>query len=137
MGRGNFRRARCSNDPVHPLRLGALPGIRRVRARASAILAEVPILFFAVVIGVALTFRVAVGWARGNGEDPSVLAPAVHAPLPAPTTAIAFAPDPAVSATTKPVVTATAAPPQVIPRAKPPRPPKAAVTGGAPRPKPR
>jgi len=45
-----------------------------MKARAFAVFADAPILFFAVVIGVALTFRVAVGVVR-DAKTPPVVAP--------------------------------------------------------------
>jgi hypothetical protein len=42
--------------------------------RVRQVFGEAPILFFGVVLGVALTFRVAVGWAR-DASTPPVIAP--------------------------------------------------------------
>ncbi len=127
MDRGNFRRARCSNSAVNPLRLDALPGIRRAKARLAAMFAEMPVLFFAVVIGVALTFRVAIGYARSAAtEDPTAATPS-HETVPAPTTAVTFAPDPAVTAQPAPPATGTAA------ASKADRPPRKPRRAPAPR----
>jgi hypothetical protein len=41
-----------------------------MRMKLFAIFADAPIVFFGVVIGVALTFRVAVGWARDAAATP-------------------------------------------------------------------
>lgn len=54
--------------------------LRRLRAAASRALGDAPVVFFAVVIGVALTFRVAIGWARAaTGDEPSAGATAAAA----------------------------------------------------------
>jgi hypothetical protein len=45
-----------------------------MKRRVVAIFADAPIVFFAIVIGVAMTFRVAVGWAR-QASTPLVVAP--------------------------------------------------------------
>ena len=42
--------------------------------KLAAIFGDAPVLFFAVVIGVALTFRVTVGWVR-DAQTPPVVAP--------------------------------------------------------------
>lgn len=62
---GNFRRRARSNRPVKsPSFLGrGVPGLgllRQVRQRAEGL----PLLFFGVVLGVALLFRGGIGWAR-------------------------------------------------------------------------
>lgn len=71
---GNFRPRPRSNRAVTSAWLLPVP-LRRVLARARAAVARrlegAPILFLAVVIGVALTFRVALGWARAPAEPPT------------------------------------------------------------------
>lgn len=49
-----------------------------IRVRLSAVLADAPLLFFGVVIGVAVLFKVAIGWAKGDAQ-PEPGAPAVLA----------------------------------------------------------
>lgn len=54
---------------MHPSRLyppAAARALSRTFARLKGVFSDTPILFFAVVVGVALTFRVAVGWARST-----------------------------------------------------------------------
>ncbi|MBX3190928.1 MAG: hypothetical protein KF819_28290 [Labilithrix sp.] len=63
------------------------PPIRRVFALAGAKIVETlrdaPYVFFAVVIGVALSFRVAIGWVKGasspQDEAPTFTTTPVHA----------------------------------------------------------
>jgi hypothetical protein len=70
------------------------------RQRFAAVWADMPVVFFAVVVGVALTFRVAIGWARGEREAEPAVEPAFAAAAPAASHARApaaprFEPDPA------------------------------------------
>jgi hypothetical protein len=52
------------------------------RQRFVALWADAPVVFFAVVVGVALTFRVAIGWARGERTAEPEVEPAVAAAPP-------------------------------------------------------
>jgi hypothetical protein len=95
-------------------RIPRLPGVVRLRARVAAIFADMPVLFFAVVIGVALTFRVAIDWARTATLGPEPAAPELvtsstspakavpatttAAAAAAPTQTIAVAPEPGIGA---------------------------------------
>jgi hypothetical protein len=91
--RGNFPRARRSNRTVNPAAL-FVPHLRRLRARMAALFADLPIVFLAVVLGVALTFRVAIGWAKEGAtpEPPAVSALAAPTVAPAATTGTAARP---------------------------------------------
>lgn len=61
---GNFRRRRRSKRPVQVF----LRAFRRLRPRLEAAFDGGRVLFFAVVLGVALLFRLGIGWARGTTE---------------------------------------------------------------------
>jgi hypothetical protein len=93
---GNFREPKRTDLDVHVVRL--LPAsIRRafqlMWLKLSTMFGDAPILFFAVVIGVALTFRFAVGAVREASVTPDV----------APT--FATGADPATSTNAKPEAT--------------------------------
>lgn len=49
-------------------------------ARLAAVFADTPLLFFAVVIGVALAFRVGVGLARAEADPSAAALPTPAAP---------------------------------------------------------
>jgi len=69
---GNFSLSARTNRTVQRL---VPPPIRRsfalLRSKVRGTFADTPVLFFAVVIGVALTFRVAIGWARDAQVAPA------------------------------------------------------------------
>ncbi len=73
----NFFGPGLTNPAVHVARLlpaSILRAFRIMGARFLAVFADTPVFFFAVVIGVALTFRVAVGAVR-DASTPPVVAP--------------------------------------------------------------
>jgi hypothetical protein len=71
--RGNFREPRRTKSYVQVSRLlpaGVPRGLSFLKARIFARFEGAPLFFFAVVIGIALTFRVAIGWARSASDQP-------------------------------------------------------------------
>lgn len=52
---------------------GVPRGLSRLRRRIAGTVSEGPFLFLGVVLGIALTFRVAIGWAKAPapGDDPT------------------------------------------------------------------
>jgi len=99
-----------------------------MRHRLAQILSETPVLFFALVLGIALVFKVAIGWAKTPttlSEDPAAkpmatsaagaASPADHSAAATATTATTTA-TPAL-ATPEPVPSVPA--PSMLPRKKP------------------
>jgi hypothetical protein len=101
-----------------PLRFRALSALRH---RVVAALGETPLVFFAVVVGVALLFKVGVGLVKGESATPEPVAISSAAGA-TPKTPVSFQPDPAAqplgTSTTSagagatPIATATATPPR-------------------------
>jgi hypothetical protein len=83
--------------------------------RLRHVLEDAPLLFFGVLIGVTLTFRIAVGWAH-DASTPPVVAPTFVIPGPPP--AVSVAPEtPAREASTS--VSGTAETKVAVPRVAP------------------
>jgi len=131
---GNFPEAEVTNSSVQASRL-LLPlkykALGLARTRAFAVLSQGPWLFLTVVLGVAVLFKLGIGWMQPTPEaEPS--AAVEKAPLPpevrpedgrgreaaakAPASPLRFEPDPSAQP-----LPAQAAPPPPLPRAKKPR----------------
>jgi hypothetical protein len=119
---GNFSGGERTNSGVQasrvllPLKFRAL-GL--TRTRAWAVLSQGPWLFIGVVLGVAIVFKVAIGWAQTATPDPSVASETTEPAPKAATSSLRFEADP--SAQPLPPATTAAAAAIPPPRAKKPR----------------
>lgn len=87
--RGNFSKPRRTKTEVHVSKVLLPPPIRRAFAlgaeKVVGTFRDAPYVFFAVVIGVALSFRIAIGWVKEASTPPEVAptfttTPVVHEP---------------------------------------------------------
>jgi hypothetical protein len=79
-------------------------------ARLRRFLSEAPLFFIAIVVGIALTFRVAIGWAKAPAAEDPAKDPTVGASASQTATATASAAKtaiPVVTAEPRPAATAT------------------------------
>lgn len=140
---GNFFVRRTTKRSLSfPYRKLTGASVRRVRHALENLVAQTPVVFLAVVLGVALLFRVAIGWTRAATSDDSSggatsatsatseaarpprpqLVTASRDPIPAsPATKLALPPPPAAPAPPSPVERAPSPVEAPVSRFMPPR----------------